>query len=153
MKKNFGVSMTDETVRTYLEKGGFIVQVMKTDAHGFKLNKKNLMEEVHSWLRTNRNNGVLTCSRDKLLCVDVTYTGHRLERRTTYNLKNSPQPKSKKKIPRHTNQLFTGLLGSGEQLPCLLFTHNQRFNLNRSDTRKRKREKAHISGKFSKSIT
>jgi len=94
-----------------------------------------------------RKSGLFLATGEKLCAVDFTFTGHRTDRRTTFSAVGAPQPKNSLQISKYTNCILTCIWRDGKfWTPCMLFTKNPKFRLDRNSTKKRDADEVHLRG-------
>jgi len=138
---SFGVSVSVSTVHGYLKALGFSSRAIHTRTEGFQLDRSHLSILAHEWIRTAQ----IHCKRSHLCSVDFTFTSHRKDRRVTYGLNGTSQPKSDEAISRFTNCIITCIWANGiNRTPSVLFTYNQAFRFDRKATPRRNVQMAQL---------
>jgi len=131
---SFGIHVAQSTVHGYLKALGISSKVCGTRTSGFQLDQSNLCILAHEWIRTAQ----IHCKPSQLCSVDFTFTSHRSDRRVTYGLRGTSQPKSDQVISRFTNCIITCIWADGiNRTPSVLFTYNQEFRFDRNETPRR----------------
>jgi hypothetical protein len=142
---SFGVNVVKATALKYLNQGGFASHAVVAKAGGFKLDANALCEVAREWLERMRNTKFFDIELSDLGSFDFTYTSQRKTRRTSYSAVGGRQPKSSTSISRFTNCIATCVWGDGKLwTPCVLYTHNPKFRLDRNSTKKRDTEEEHL---------
>lgn len=145
LKRSFDLGVVERTALTYLNACGFACHVTQNKSSGYKLSDSTLANIACSWLSSMRKSGFFGKAGEELCSVDFTFTGHRSDRRTTFSPVGAPQPKNSMQISKYTNCILTCVWRDGKfWTPCMLFTKNPKFRLDRNSTKKRDADEAHL---------
>ena len=125
----FGVELSQTTAHESLHALGFSSKVSPVKASGFTVDIDALAKMMFEWKSERQRAGDL---QGLLASVDLTFTGHRTDRRLTYAPAGGAQPKSSTAITQFTNGIVTVVWSDGvNRTPPVLFTFNRKFRLDR----------------------
>lgn len=147
-KEVFDVDISTATASRYLRAWGFCSKVTQRKQGALKQDRQVLAKMMWQWVQDHQIPSTFARKRSLLCSVDFTYTGHRTDRRTSFAYSGESQPATSQSISRYTNCLLTCLWADGKnRTPCVLFTYNQQFRLDRPPTPTRSTEKQYFLDK------
>ena len=130
----FGIPMTDATAGSYLSRWGFSLHKVKLRDSSYVVDRNDLVNSYCDWLLQHR-----MFVKPSMVCsLDFTYTSHRTRQEEGVSLRGAGSPQGAKSISRYTNCIATCVWADGVvRTPCVLFTLNQQFRTDRSETDRR----------------
>lgn len=147
-KDVFDVDISSATASRYLEAWGFSSKVVQRKQGVLKQDRQVLAKMMWQWVQQHQIPATFARRRSLLCSVDFTYTGHRSDRRTSFAYAGECQPATAQSIARFTNCILTCLWADGKnRTPCLLFTYNPQFRLDRPATPRRSDQKQYFLDK------
>ena len=125
----FGVTLSQGTSHKYLHALGFSSKVSQVKNSGFTVDVDMLSKMMFDWKCERQLAGDL---KGLLASVDLTFTGHRTDRRLSYAPAGGAQPKSSGANSQLTSCIVTVVWSDGvNRTPPALFTFNGKFRLDR----------------------
>ena len=107
------IGVHDSTASRTIKTNGFSKHNVQFPTAGYKLSEKQLAIQMVQWLKQAGRDGNFEYPSNQIASNDFTYTGHRIDRHTTWAGKGGPQRRSKTKIFIYTNCIITCLWADG----------------------------------------
>lgn len=130
----FDVKVSLSTCSSVMRRMGMSRKKCLARRAGFKMDHNALVEMYWNWIVMMRKTNRFYLNPSLIYSLDVTFTTAP-DSHYSWSLRGSGIQMSNDVVAAFTDAIVTGICGAGgNPAPCLLFTHNPRFNINQKDT-------------------
>ena len=131
--------MTDHAAGDYLKASGFRLKRMTTKTSGYKLSKRELVEVAWNFVADLRRARVWLTVPQLICSMDFTLTSHRNDQLMSFGMVGAENPELGKGLSPYTNCILTCIWPDGvNRTPCIMWTFNPEFRVDRKPTKRRK---------------
>lgn len=136
----FKVELCKKTVGNIVKRLNHTQKTCQTKTPGFQKTNDELKTEYWNFIIQMRKENKFYRAPKEIRSIDVTYTKKPAINITTFSSKGGSKQRAKYKVNNYTNAIVTMISGDGiNHTPCLLYTHDPKFNPEQKNTARGKR--------------